>query len=458
MYDILFVGPADSKWSKFKARFPLSKRIDTAQDIQAAAAKCFTSMVWIAWGELDLAEDFNFDYQAPDWDQKYIHTFRNGKFYDGVSLFPRRVKVTARELDYRFFFNKKEIDIQTTEFRPYDMYRINTYEEYLEAQQKSLSPMFWVIWNNVIEDPNFQYDYQVPKHNHHIPHIFKNGQYYDGICLFSKTKTVSRREFEYRFFTTKKEIDIKASDPTPFDIVFISYNESTAAANFRKLLDHCPGRTIYRVNGIKGIHNAHICAAELVNTDMFWVVDADAEIVDRFDFDYQIATYDTYSKNTVHVWSSQNPVNDLVYGYGGVKLLPRRLTLDMKLDKPDMSTSISTAFKAMDSVSNITAFNTDPFTTWRSAFRECAKLASKTIQGQIDAETDERLAVWKTFGSDQPYGKYAIAGAHAGEEYGRSGKNIMKINDYDWLREQYDKTTILQTQDMDHVQASASSA
>ena len=30
-------------------------------------------------------------------------------------------------------------------------------------------------------------------------------------------------------------------------------------------------------------------------------------------------------------------------------------------------------------VSNITAFNTDPFNTWRSAFRECTKLASAII-------------------------------------------------------------------------------
>ena len=29
------------------------------------------------------------------------------------------------------------------------------------------------------------------------------------------------------------------------------------------------------------------------------------------------------------VWRSKNPVNELVYGYGGVKLLPTKLTLDM---------------------------------------------------------------------------------------------------------------------------------
>jgi len=358
-----------------------------------------------------------------------------------IFLFQSQTQVWFSQI-HLFFFNKKEIDIQTTEFRPYDMYRISTYEEYLAAKESSLTGMFWVIWPGLIENPDFHYDYQVAKQNQHIPHVFKNGQYYDGVCLFSKSRVVSKREFEYRFFTSKKEIDIQATTPVPFDIVFISYNEPAADANYAKLKDKFPTRVIHRVDGVKGIHNAHKAAAELVSTKMFWVVDADAEILDGFEFDYQIAYYDTYSQNTVHVWSSQNPVNDLVYGYGGVKLLPTKLTLDMKLDKPDMSTSISTAFKAMDTVSNITAFNTDEFSTWRSAFRECAKLASKTIQGQIDAETDERLVVWKTLGVDRPYGKYAIAGASAGEAYGRCGNDIMKINDYDWLREQYD-TTIL---------------
>jgi hypothetical protein len=61
----------------------------------------------------------------------------------------------------------------------------------------------------------------------------------------------------------------------------------------------------------------------------------------------------------------------------------------------DMTTSISTRFKAMEEVSNITVFNTDPLSTWRSSFRECAKLASKAIHGQIDGETQKRLDAWR---------------------------------------------------------------
>ena len=68
------------------------------------------------------------------------------------------------------------------------------------------------------------------------------------------------------------------------------------------------------------------------------------------------------------------PVNNLVYGYGGVKLLSRELTLNMNIGTADMTTSISNRFRPMEQIFNVSAFNTTPFDTWKSAFRECVKL------------------------------------------------------------------------------------
>jgi len=151
-----------------------------------------------------------------------------------------------------------------------------------------------------------------------------------------------------------------------YDIVFISYNEENAEKNWAVLKSKFP--MAKRVDGVKGIHQAHKVAAKKCFTKMFWVVDADAVILDSFNFDYVVPEWDL---DAVHVWRSINPVNDLTYGYGGVKLLPRTLTLNMNTKNPDMTTSISSKFIAVPDVSNITAFNTDPFSTWRSAFREC---------------------------------------------------------------------------------------
>ena len=167
---------------------------------------------------------------------------------------------------------------------------------------------------------------------------------------------------------------------------------------------------------------------------MFYVIDGDADLIDTFKFDENLCV----SYDTVYVWKSINPINNLVYGYGGLKLLPKKLVLDIDASKPDMTTSISKNFIPMDIISNITAFNTDPFNTWRSAFRECAKLASKTIERQDTDETDERLKTWTTVGHDRPFGQYALAGATAGMEFGLSrGSDLRLINDFDWLKEKF---------------------
>ena len=223
-----------------------------------------------------------------------------------------------------------------------------------------------------------------------------------------------------------------------YDIVFISYEEPNADDVYAELKERYP--MAKRVHGVKGIHQAHIAAAKKCFTKMFWVVDGDAKLKDDFTFDYICEDWDL---DAVHVWRWQNPVNLLVYGYGGVKLLPRQLTIDMDVTKPDMTTSISNKFYAHTEISNVTAFNTDPFNTWKSAFRECVKLSSKLIRGQIDDETETRLLIWCNEGMNKPNGDYAMMGARAGKKYGEENKDnkeaLFKINDFDWLKEMYDK-------------------
>jgi hypothetical protein len=308
---------------------------------------------------------------------------------------------------------------------------------------RAFTKMFWVIWDDLILNDNFNLnDYRASQWDDMYVHVFKNGEHYDGICLFPKNLKVTKREFDYRFFTEKKEVDIVASTPIigKYDVIFISYNEPNADNNYNNLLKICPDAK--RVHGIKGIHQAHIAAAKLATTEMFYVVDGDAVILENFNFNNHIPNV---FKEHVHVWRSKNPINDLVYGYGGVKLLPREKTINMDLSKPDMTTSISTKFKMLKNISNLTNFNTDPFNTWKSAFRECVKLSSRIIDRQQDDETNYRLEIWCTVGKNKPFGEFAIAGAQSGTEYGNANRGNIEalklINDFNWLKEQYEQRT-----------------
>jgi len=543
MYDIIFIGEKNKQWKSAKHRFPLLKHANTLDD---AKRICITKMFWVVWPDITINDDFNFDYEVDAWSTDYVHVFKNNEFYDGVSLIPKNATISDRELQHRFFVNKKEVDIQVSKPCSYDIFNIDTYREYINALETSTTDMFWMSTANISIDTEFVNTFYISHHeqidrkqNHafihrvddedlyngvflcskHVPlskreveyrfpvnrkehdivasvagkynifnvdtyeeyinaletsttemfyiipptvtvckdfmfddyfehsntfdrrinHVFLNGKFHDGVILCSKYAKISKREWHFKFIANKKEVDIQASTPNPYDIVFISYQEPNADENFENLKTRFPDRVIHRVHGVKGIHQAHIEAAKVCDTPMLYIVDGDAVVVDDFNFDWQVPAW---QYNHVHVWRSKNPVNGLVYGYGGIKLFPRHETLNMDISKPDMTTSISDKFVAMPKVSNITAFNTDAFNAWKSAFRECAKLSSKVIDRQKSKETNERLKTWCMYMiPDTPFGEDALQGAKAGTAYGTRNKGdvqaLKNINDFDWLKEKF---------------------
>ena len=167
---------------------------------------------------------------------------------------------------------------------------------------------------------------------------------------------------------------------------------------------------------------------------MFWVIDADADIDTDFDFSYIPDAYDT---GVVHVWASVNPITGDEYGYGGIKLFNTQQVRDATTWGLDFTTGLSTRFKAMPQISCTTKFNTDAYSTWRSAFRECVKLAAKVD----DTEAKQRLDGWLHPVPDADFRHEAKAGAEAGVEYAKQYSDdveaLSRINDYEWLKEQY---------------------
>jgi hypothetical protein len=424
--------------------------IDNYEEYLAALENTKTDMFWMLSRNIKVNSSvLSKIYVSHDsYDSKvnhaFIHRVDGQDLYNGVFLCSKHKTLTQREVEHRFIVNRKEWPIVASGPIEYDRFNITTYEEYLSALKNSKTEMFWIIPNYVIPSSRFKFDTYFSHDNEYdrkTNHAFLNGKYNDGIVLCSKHSRFSKREFDYRFIANKKEVNIIISTPVPYDIVFISYQEPNADQHYQHLIDRFPRAK--RIHGITGIHQAHIKAATLCSTDLFWIVDGDAVVDSNFKFDYQVARWD---RDMVHVWRSVNPINDLVYGYGGVKLFPTELTINMDLSKPDMTTSISSKFKAVQEISNVTNFNTDPFNTWKSAFRECTKLSSKVIDRQKDVETQLRLEKWCTLGIDRPFGKYAIDGAKFGALFGTRNKDnievLKKINDFNWLKEQFDARNI----------------
>jgi hypothetical protein len=222
MYDIFFIGKNDSDFNRLKSRFLTAKRInepDLHLALQTASKRSFTKMFWVVWDNLIVEDSFNFDYKVSEWDMDYNHIFRNGEFFDGICLFPKNIKLSKREADYRFFTNKKEIDLVASKPAPYQQFRINNYDDYLTALETCPTDMFWAIWPNIeILDMSI-FELQFSHHNTYDKqenHVWKNlcndrESYISGLTLFSKSKQVSKKEVNYKMLINRKEYDTVAS-------------------------------------------------------------------------------------------------------------------------------------------------------------------------------------------------------------------------------------------------------
>lgn len=289
------------------------------------------------------------------------------------------------------------------------------------------------------------------------------------------------------------------------DIFFITMGEEGSEANWQRLLQLAPSAK--RVDNVKGIYEVHRACAQLSTTENFYVVDADAWVLDGFRFQWEpdatTLHWGVPETECVIVWPSRNPVNGLEYGYGGVKMFPREPFLEDKQWRIDLSTTVGRATVSKETVSCETRFNATPETAWIGAFRECAKLASLSmiksrVRKAIGAKNEElqklteyvalqtdwtpekratyrrvqsvliadryshesniysywaeieecsrRRLHWATVGWEAHNGKYSVLGAQAGSRFGLQYSDDLgmldKINNWDWLREEFKNVNV----------------
>jgi len=293
-----------------------------------------------------------------------------------------------------------------------------------EKDMGTIVPQFKVEQNSSLPRLEFKIDYDIPWHDLAYEHVWY------------LNKKINRKKIWAVKVTPSAEIKgvkemgtIEPLIPDQLDVIFISYFEPNAEENWQRVLEKAPWAK--RVDGVEGIFAAHKEAAQISETDMFYVVDGDAWLVDDFNFEFQPTLFD---RDCAYVWSSINPVNGLIYQNGGVKLFNKEIILNQRTWKTlDMFTGIMPKIKSEEKVSCVAKFNVDEFSTWRSAFRESVKLY--TINQM------NRLNTWMTKGKSKPFGQYAIDGAKEGFNFARTNKNnlkeLQKINDRKWLLDNF---------------------
>jgi hypothetical protein len=222
---------------------------------------------------------------------------------------------------------------------------------------------------------------------------------------------------------------------TSFDAVQLSYDEPLADSLHTRLT-RVLGGTVKRLHGVRGMRRAYRLTAELVDTEQFFLADADFAI----DPEFPTATTQPLANGVaMRVWQAVNPVNGLTYGYGGLKLIRRSALREMG-QAVDVLAALPGRVEFCRQTAGITRFNQTPFHAWKAGFRECAMLARGSEYGMTDASAQERIAAW-TASRDGEFAVFAAAGARDGIAFAKAAardpQHFEALNDPPWLHQHF---------------------
>ena len=236
---------------------------------------------------------------------------------------------------------------------------------------------------------------------------------------------VKRELYDYPYIVTNS----KLAKSMPMDIVFLSNGETGADENYEHLLrtTHGLANRVTRVDGVNGRVQAYHAAAEASNTPWMFTVFAKLKVSNKFDWNWQP---DRLQIPKHYVFHAKNPVNGLVYGHQAMIAYNKKLTLANTGKGLDFT--MDDEHEVVELLSGTANFNTDEWSTWRTAFREALKLRANT-----DEVSKNRLEFWLTVGSGK-FSQYSMDGAaDAVQYYEEVNGDFDKLKlsyEWEWLR------------------------
>ena len=376
--------------------------------------------IWVASSICDYT-NFDFGWEPEPWQQDMLHVFASNDQREGDTfLVPvQRFKQQQPRLELLGWFDT-----------------VNYVEDI------SVPAYSWPTVSNV-NDINTLYAWIVYAGHSPVDYTPSNWKK-PNLHVFSESGTVSLcprdckthfqdQLYDYPYILRHKQNNLIEK---PHDIVFISYDEKNADINYEILLKQQP-RT-KRLHGVEGMENALYQAALLSETDWYYAVFAKTRLHEDFDFEYRP---DRLQGEKHYIFDCKNMVNGLVYGHMGMVMYHKQMVIDSHDYEvlKGLDYTMSHRHDVVPILSCYGEFNTSPFETWRSAFRECIKLA-QAMDLQPTIETKYRLDVWCNH-AEGDFAEYCTTGAKHGVEFYNANKDDMtelkKSFRWDWLQDYF---------------------
>jgi len=248
---------------------------------------------------------------------------------------------------------------------------------------------------------------------------------------------IKNQIYDYPYINTEQKQQLDQ----PLDIIFISNGESNADDNYQYLQQQLVNRKnkLIRIDRVIGRVNAYHAAAQASQTRWAFYVFGKLQVDKNFDWDWQP---DCLQQPKHYIFHAVNPVNNLEYGHQAVIAYNKKSALtnsgsglDFTLDQPH---------EVIPILSGIAYYNTDAWTTWRTAFREAIKLKHNST----DNTSQYRLEQWLSQDNiKDDISCYSLLGANDAVEYYDSVNGqidqLRKSYEWQWLADYAVKITRL---------------
>ena len=241
---------------------------------------------------------------------------------------------------------------------------------------------------------------------------------------------VKKELYDYPYIVTANRV----RQSRPLDIVFLSNGETGADENYEHLLKVTKGlpNRVVRVDGVNGRVAAYHASAEASETPWLFTVFAKLKVNEKFNWSWQP---DRLQIPKHYIFNATNPVNGLVYGHQAMIAYNKKITLANSGRGLDFT--LDDAHEVVDMNSGVAKYNTDEWSTWRTAFREVIKLKKENSETSL-----KRLEAWMTK-AEGNFAQYSIDGALDGIAYfeevdGKTDKLRLSY-EWTWLRERFDR-------------------
>ena len=378
-----------------------------------------TEYMWVVSDLCDYS-DFDFTWQPKPWEADQIHCWASGNQQFGDTFL---VPVAA--------FKRQQARLKLLEWYKH----INWHSEPYIPRFK------WPTINNLDELTTlYAWIKKTPANIDYEPCLWKKRDLHvftqsGSVALVPRDCKTHFKEqlYDYPYILRHTGYNIEEK---PQDVVFISYDEKNAERNWDILAFKCPRAK--KLHGIEGMENALYQAALLSNTDWFYAVFAKTRLHEDFDFSYNP---DRLEGDKHYIFNCRNMVNGLEYGHMGIILYNKQMVIDSHdYEKLGLDYTLSHRNDVVPILSCYGVFNTSPYETWRSAFRECIKLA-QMMDTQPTIETNYRLNTWLDTAHGD-YAKYCLNGAQDGVDFYNQHKDDMtelkKTFRWNWLQDYFD--------------------